>query len=133
MIRQSGIALADHLAYPGSPRAPGNLTLLGGGRLGRGRNLGDRLQDLRGDLVGVALRVRTAVLQVALVAVVHEGVRHADRSATVSQTIAELVPGRGLVLAGQALVVIRTVDGDVVHEVLLKGRHQLLKILLAAD
>src|SRR5262245_34929783 len=79
--------LGGSSCVPGSPRAPGHLTLLGGSRLGSGRNLGDRLQDLRGDLVGVALRVRTTVFQVALVAVVHEGVRHADRSATVGQTI----------------------------------------------
>src|ERR1700756_1511362 len=90
--------------------------LLGRRRLGRGRNFGNRLQDLRSDLVGVVLRVRTAVFEVTLVAVVHEGMRHADRSATVSQAKAELVPGRGLVLAGQPLVVVRTVDGDVVHE-----------------
>src|SRR5437660_11711673 len=50
-----------------------------GSSLGAGRNRGDRLQDLRSDLVGVALRVRTAVFQIALIAVVGEGVRHTDR------------------------------------------------------
>src|SRR3569623_1538145 len=99
--------------------------------LGRGLLVGrhgrDRLQDLRSDLVWVALRVRTAVFQIALVAVVDEGVRHTDRRATVGDAPAELVPGRGLVLAGQALVVVRTVDRDVVHEVLLERAHQLLE------
>src|ERR1700754_3066220 len=119
MIRQSGTTLADHLAFPGRPRAPGNRTLSGRGRLGRGRNLGDRLQYLRCDGVGVTLRVGTTVFQIALVVVLHERVRHTDRSAAVGHAIAELVPGRGFVLAGQALVVVRSVDGNVVHEILL--------------
>src|ERR1700741_3625112 len=93
------------------------------GSLGAGRHLGDRLQDLRSDLVWVALRVRTAVFQIALVTVVDEGVRNADRITAVGNTVAELVPGRGLVLAGQALVVVRPVDRDVVHEIFLKGGH----------
>src|SRR6185437_12087728 len=48
-----------------------------------GRDRGDRLQDLRSDLVGVALRVRAAIFQIALVSVVHEAVRNADRGAAV--------------------------------------------------
>src|SRR5258706_2897440 len=64
----------------------------------RGRYRGDGLEDLRGDLVGVALRIRAAVFQVALVAVVDEAVRHADRGATVGNAVAELVPRRRLVL-----------------------------------
>src|SRR5882757_5298075 len=88
---------------------------LGGRRFGAGRNRSDGLEDLRSDLVGVALRVRAAIFQIALVAVVGEGVRNADRSAAVGNTVAELVPGRGLMLAGQTLVVVRAVDRDVVH------------------
>src|SRR6185437_14975022 len=87
------------------PRPSGRLS----SRRFGGRNGGDRLQDLRSDLVGVALRVRAAIFQIALVTVVHEAVGNADRSAAVGQAVAELVPRRGLVLAGQALVVIRTV------------------------
>ena len=51
----------------------------------------DRLQDLRSDLVGVALRIGTAVFQIALVSVVHERVRNADRRATIRDAVAELV------------------------------------------
>src|ERR1700722_19399466 len=93
------------------PGAPSRVLELGSSRLGDSRHLGDRLQDLRSNLVGVALRVRTAIFQIALVAAVHEAVGYANRSAAVGQAIAELVPGRGLVLAGQALVVVRAVDG----------------------
>src|SRR5215475_11874812 len=101
--------------------------------LGVGRNRRDRLQDLRSDLVWVALGVRTAIFQIALVAVVDEGVRHADRGATVGNTPAEGVDRRGLVLAGQAHVVVGTIDRDVVGTGYLEGVHQLLEIVLAAD
>src|SRR5438128_5384490 len=82
-------------------------------RLGGGRNGRDRLQDLRRDLVGVALRVRAAILQIALVAVVDEGVRHPDRCAAVRDTEGELGDSSVLVLAGQALVVVWAVYHDV--------------------
>src|ERR1700760_535303 len=87
-----------------------------GSSLGAGRHRGDRFQNLRSDLVGVALRVRTAIFQIPLVAIVDEGMRHADRGATISHAVAELVPGRRLVLAGQALVIVRTIDGNVIHQ-----------------
>src|SRR6266852_131715 len=74
------------------------------GSFGAGRNRGHRLQDLRSDLVGVALRVRAAVFQVALIAAVGEGMRHADRSAAVGDTVAEGIDRRGLVLARQTHV-----------------------------
>src|SRR5579871_3103594 len=77
--------------------------------LGAGRHLGDGLQDLRSDLVGVALRVRTAVFQIALVTVVDEAVGHTNRSPAIGHAVAELVPRRSLVLAGQTLLVVRTV------------------------
>src|ERR1700740_3646062 len=109
MIRH-GYCPGGSSLLPGSPRP--RAVLLGRRRLCCSRDFGNLLQDLRSDLVGVALRVRTTVFEVTLVAVVHEGVRHADRSTAVGQAEAELVPGRGLVLAGQALVVVRTVDGD---------------------
>src|SRR5262249_3916830 len=104
-------ALADQACNPGPPARGRRVSRLGRGRLGAGRNFRDGLQDLGRDLVGVALRVRAAVFQIALVSVVDEGVRNADRRAAVGHAIAELVPGRGLVLAGQALVVVRPVDG----------------------
>ncbi len=40
---------------------------------------------------------------------------------------------RRFVLAGEALVVVRTVDRDVLHQVLVELRHQGLEVLLAAD
>ena len=73
----------------------------------------DRLQDPRSDLVGVPLRVRATIFQVALVVVLDEAVRHADRSAAVGHALGEIVDGLGLVQAGQAQVVVRAVDGDV--------------------
>src|SRR5215831_4584411 len=86
MIRQSGKARRIMLQPPVG--ASGSFTrqpLLRPLRrnLGAGRHRRDRLQDLRGDLVWVALRVRTAIFQIALIAVVDERVRHADRSATI--------------------------------------------------
>src|SRR4030081_3241297 len=80
--------------------------------LGRGRNGSDRLQYLGSDLVGVALRVRAAIFQIALVAVVGEGMRHPDRGAAVRNTVAEGVDRGGLMLSGQAHVVVRTVNRD---------------------
>src|SRR5205814_6572319 len=136
MIRQGETPWRISFADPGAPGSYCRSLIaspLGRGRLGAGRDFRDGLQDLGRDLVGVALRVRTAVFQIALVSVVGEGVRNADRRATVGNAVAELVPGGGLVLAGQALVVVRPVDGNVVHDILLKGRHQLFEVFLAAD
>src|SRR4051812_37447273 len=107
-IRQSALALADPFYSPDA--RSGLIFPSGRGLLGAGRNLGDRLQDLRSDLVRVALRVRAAVFQIALVAVVDEGMRNANRSAAVSDAVGEVTDRRRLVLAGQAHVVIRTVD-----------------------
>src|SRR5437879_10563597 len=56
------------------------------------------LQDLRSDLVGVALRVRPAVFEIAFVAVVYEAVRYPDRCAAVGHAVAELMDRLGLVL-----------------------------------
>src|ERR1700722_18627107 len=102
-------------------------------RLRASRNRSNRLQYLRSDLVGVALRVRTAVFQIALVAVVDERVRHADRSPAIGNAPAELVDRGRLVLAGQAQMVLRTVNRDVVLAVGFECLHQALEILLAAD
>src|ERR1700722_12742971 len=105
----------------------------GRSRLGGGRNRSNRLQDLRSDLVRVALRVRTAILKIALVAVIGEAVRYADRRAAVGDAIAELVDRRGLVLAGQPQMIIRAIDRDVIGPCRLERGHQLFEILLAAD
>src|SRR5882757_7892503 len=87
-------------AAPGTPPGLKLVRTALSGRLGAGRNRRHRLQDLRRDLVGVALRVRAAVFQMALIAVVGEGVRHADRSAAVGNAVAEVTDRRRLVLAG---------------------------------
>src|SRR6185369_8382909 len=125
--RQGGFAMADQFCSLGRAQAH-IVSSLGRSGLGGGRNFRDGLQDLGSDLVGVALGVRATVFQIALVVVLDERVRHADRSTAVGNAVAELVPGGGLVLAGQALVVIRSVDGNVVHEVLVERRHQLLEV-----
>src|ERR1700682_664130 len=94
-------ALADQVAAR-TPRGPGYVVsnALGRSRLGGGRDRSARLQDLGSDLVGVALRVRAAIFQIALVAVIGERVRHADRGAAVGDTVGELGDGRGLWFAG---------------------------------
>src|SRR6516165_2760194 len=112
MIRQGSTALADHVAAR-EPLGPWTCQTLSG-RLGPGGNRCDCLQNLGRDLVGVALRVRTTIFQIAFVAVVDKGMRHADRGAAVGDTPAKGVDRGGLVLAGQAHVVVRTIDGDVV-------------------
>ena len=86
---------ADHLAAR-LPHGPGwGSSALSRRRLRGGRHGGDRLEDLGSDLVGVALRVRAAVFQVALVAVVDEGMRHADGGAAVRDAVVEGGRSRG--------------------------------------
>src|SRR6266576_3002075 len=103
MIRQSGSGFGGSDCGPDVPSAARRVERLSGGRLGDGRNRRDRLQDLGSDLVGVALRVRTAVFEIALVAVIGEAVGYADRGAAVRNAVAELGDRSGLVLAGQPL------------------------------
>ena len=55
----------------------------GGGARRHGR---DRLQDLRGNLVGVALRVRAAVFEVATIAIVDEAMGDSDRSGETNES-----------------------------------------------
>src|SRR5258706_12706644 len=86
-IRQNADALWRIRLRPDVPHARAvSGEGLGRSRLGGGRNGRDRLQDLRSDLVGVALRVRAAIFQIALVAVIDEGMRHPDRGAAVRDT-----------------------------------------------
>ena len=66
-------------------------------RLGRGAVFhvgghgGDRLQNLGSDLVGVALRVRAAVFEVAAIAVVDEAVRDADLVVTATSSLEPVI------------------------------------------
>src|ERR1700691_77520 len=132
MIRQS-LRLGGSNSGPDAPKESGLLSdALGRSRLGTAGNRRDRLQDLGSDLVGVALGVRAAIFQIALVAVIGEAVGHADRSAAVGDAIAELMDRSGFVLAGQPQMVVRTVDRDVFFAVGFERLHQLLEILLAA-
>src|SRR4051794_25376281 len=85
---------------PGAPGPGRGSNVLGRSGFRGGRHRSDRLQDLGSDGVGVALRVRAAIFEIALVAVIDEAVGHADRGATVSYAITELGDRCGLVLAG---------------------------------
>src|ERR1700712_2050766 len=89
-----------------------------------GRDRGDRLQDLRRDLVRVALGVRAAVFEIALVVIVGEAVRHPDRGTTVCNAVGEAVDRLGLVMPGQAQMVVRAIDGDMVVLGSLEGHHE---------
>ena len=84
-------------------------------------------------MVWIALGVWTAVFQVALILVVlNEAVWDADGSATVSNTVGELVDGLGLVQAGEAHVVVWTVNSDVFFGVLAEFCHESFEVSLAA-
>ncbi len=96
-----------------------------------GRDSLDGLEHAARDLVRVALGVRTTILKVALVLVVHEAVGHADRGTAIGDSVAELVDRLGLVESGQTEVVVRTVNGDVLVLVLIESGHELLEVLLA--
>ena len=52
--------------------------------------------------------------------------------AAIGEAIAELVDGLGFVQAGQAQMVVRAIDGDVLGDVLLEGLHQGFEVLFAA-
>ena len=54
-----------------------------------------------------------------------------DGSTTVSDSVGELVDGLGLVEAGETLVVVRSVNGDVLGSVFLEGCHELLEVFFA--
>src|ERR1700742_4320496 len=81
------------------------------------RHFRDRLQDSAGNLVRVAFRVWTTIFQIALEAGLGEAVWHAHRRTAVGYAVAELVPWSGFVFAGQTLVVVRAVDGNVCVQV----------------
>jgi hypothetical protein len=71
-----------------------------------------RLHHDAGDLVGVGVRRRPAVLEVA-VALVAALTRDADGAAAVGDAVGELIDAAGLVAAGQAQGVVLAVHGDV--------------------
>ena len=56
---------------------------------------------------------------------------YSDRGTAVGYTVAELVDRLGLVESGQAEVVVRTIDGNVLVLVLVESSHELLEVLLA--
>ena len=97
------------------------------------RNRCDRAQNLRRDLVGIALGIRTAIFEVSPVAIGDKAVRHADRRTAIGDAIAELMDGLGLVLAGQAQMVVRSVYGNMLIAGGFERSHDLFEIILAAD
>src|SRR6266446_9086646 len=97
-----------------------------------GRDSRDRLQDAAGNRVRIALRVRTTVFQIAAVAVGDEGLRQADGSAAIAHAVVEFVDGLRLMQAGQAQVIVRPIDGDVLVLVFVERGHEGVEIILAA-
>src|SRR5690349_7882464 len=79
----------------------------------RCRNGLDGLQDATGNLVGVALRVWTAIFEIALVAVVHKAVRDTDGCATIRDTVVELVDGLCFVETREAEMIVRAIHSNV--------------------
>jgi hypothetical protein len=65
-------------------------------------------------LVGVHVGSRATVLEVT-VALVLSLTGDANGGTTVGNTVAELIPTRGLVVTSHALLVAGAVDGDVLH------------------
>src|SRR6185437_10096860 len=72
-------------------------------------NGGNGLQNAAGNLVRIALRIGTAVFEVAAVFVVHEAVRDAHRSAAVRDAVVELVNRLRFVEAGEAEMIVRAI------------------------
>src|SRR4051812_16217924 len=92
----------------------------------------NRLDDSTGDEIRVRGGVRTAILEVALVAAVDEAVRDADRGTTVGDAVRELVDRLRLVQAGEAEVILRAVNRDVFVHVFAERGHELLEVFLPA-
>src|SRR5580700_833631 len=93
---------------------------------GRENRLGDavdRLQKARNNLVGIALRVRAPIFEIAAVPVFDEVDGQPDRSAAIRKTKTEFVDRLRLVQTGQAQMVVGTVDGDVIGNCFLEGLH----------
>ncbi len=93
----------------------------------------DGFEDSAGDFVGVALGVGAAIFEVALVVIFGHRVGDADGGAAVGDAVAELVPGCGFMFAGEAFVVVGSVDVDVGVEVFFEGGHEAFEIGFAAD
>ena len=93
----------------------------------------DGLEDLGDDLVGIGLGVGATIFKIALVTVLDEVYGQADGSAAIGKTIVELVDGLGLVQAGEAQMVVRAIDLDVLLDVFLEGCHEGFEVFLAAD
>lgn len=96
------------------------------------RDSRNRLQDAAGDLVGIALGVRTAIFQVTFIVVVHETVRDADGCAAVRNPVVELVNGLRFVQAGETEMIVRAIHGDVFIFVFIERSHEGFKVFLAA-
>ena len=72
------------------------------------------LQDVAGDfLAGVALRVRTAIFQIDAATVVNIFLRDAEGRAAMGDAVVKHVNGPHRLQAGQAHVVVRAINSDV--------------------
>src|SRR5580692_973251 len=98
-----------------------------------GRHGLDRFDDAAGDEIRVGSGVRTAILEVALVAIVDEAVRQTHRGAAVGQAVVELVDRLRLVQAREAEVIFRAVNGDVLVAMLVECFHKFLEVGFTAD
>ena len=58
--------------------------------------------------------------------------RHADRSTAVGETVGEFIDRLGLVKAGEAEMVVRAIDGDVLFAMFAEGSHECFEVSLAA-
>lgn len=86
------------------------------GKLDSGRQLCflDRLDDCTGNHVRIRIRCWSAIFQPTLPAVCDGSDWNSNRSTTIGYTVAELVDLLRFMQTGQALIVIRTVDINVV-------------------
>ena len=92
----------------------------------------NRLENTTGNQIRVSGGIRTAVFEVALVAIINEAVGDTDRGAAVGETVAELVDRLCLVQTGETQVILWAVNGDVLIAEFVKGRHEFLEVGFAA-
>src|SRR5579863_3935880 len=83
----------------------------------------DRLKDSAGDLIGISLRIGPAIFEVSTISVVNEAVRDADRSAAIRDTVVKFVNRLRLVQTGQAQVIVRSINGNMLVLVLVECGH----------
>lgn len=83
-------------------------------------------------MIGIALRIRTTVFEVALVTILDEGVRDADGRSTVGDAVGEFIDRLSFVETRQAEMVVWAVNGDVFFAMFGESSHEGLEVFLAA-